>query len=414
MPGILDKLGRASIPTDVAVATTVKTTRAAGILVLEAFDLSKFAVDTPVFFITYKKTVNPVTGEVTITSLVSWKALVNSGANTLTNLTVAPGYTDLGNAIGDFIECVPTSYWENSLIDALQVGLNPDGTFKKTPLQTALGNDGRLVDTLDELTSDSVLSGGIWSLVSGLNGQMTALAAYINGYKNTVAAIASRAFTINKDTYVDILKDPATHVFTVVYIEVTNGATAPVLAANSIRLAKVVTNGSTITSVVQSGQDSLGNPINPIGAIGFSNTNGETYPAIRLKATTNTSLSTSAVSINLVTTDLLVGSGLSRSGSTVVIGNGIKRVKVSGVCIADSMSTDTYLFTRLRLNRGGSLTEFTSQLQRMANGFSSNSHPPFLLDVLPGDIIDFRADIGAGSGTISNGRPQWLQVEAVA
>lgn len=137
------------------------------------------------------------------------------------------------------------------------------------------------------------------------------------------------------------------------------------------------------------------------------------FALMRIRATTNTSLSTSAVSVNLLGLDLSVGSGLTHSGSTIVIGAGISRVKVSGVIIADSMSADTYMFSRLRRNRGGVFSEFTSQLQRMASGFVSNSHPPYILEVQSGDIIDFRVDIGSGSGTISNGRPQWLQVEVV-
>jgi len=154
MTNIADKFGKSSVDTDYAIATTVKTTRSSGTLVLECFDLSKFAVNTPVFFITYKKTTNPVTGDVTVTNQVSWKALVNAGANTLTNLTLAPGYTDLGNDTGDFVECIPTSFWENSLVDGLLTSLNPDGTLKVVtqnpgwtlltgspmPTVTALGN----------------------------------------------------------------------------------------------------------------------------------------------------------------------------------------------------------------------------------------------------------------------------------
>ena len=141
MPTIADKFGKASITTDTAaVATTVKTTRLAGVNVLEAFDLSKYATDAPVFVITYKKTTDPVTGIVSITNLRSWKALVNPGANTLTNLTIQPGYADdIGNAVGDFIECVPTAAWANSLIDGLRVSINDDGTLKTAAVQAALG-----------------------------------------------------------------------------------------------------------------------------------------------------------------------------------------------------------------------------------------------------------------------------------
>lgn len=142
MPLITDKFGKASISTDTAVATTVKTTRLPGVFVLEAFDLSKYANDTPVFVVTYKKTTDPVTGIVSISNLVSWKALVNTGANTLTNLTVQPGYVDAGNAVGDFIECIPTSAWENSLIDGILTSLNPDGTLKTSAVQQALNITG--------------------------------------------------------------------------------------------------------------------------------------------------------------------------------------------------------------------------------------------------------------------------------
>lgn len=130
MASITDKFGKASIDTNYAVATTVKNTRTIGATVLEAYDLSKFSDDTPVFVVTYKKTTDPVSNEVSISNLVSWKALVNTGANTLTNLTLAPGYTDSGNVEDDFIECIPTSYWLNEFVDGILASHNPDGTLK--------------------------------------------------------------------------------------------------------------------------------------------------------------------------------------------------------------------------------------------------------------------------------------------
>jgi len=141
MATITDLFGKASIDGDYAIATTVKTTRTAGVTVLEANDLSKFADDTPVFFVTYKKTIDPLTGEVSVSDLVSYKALVNVGVNSFTNLTVAPGYTDIGNDVGDFIECVPTSYWENSLINGIQTSLNQDGTLKDNAVTTDVITD---------------------------------------------------------------------------------------------------------------------------------------------------------------------------------------------------------------------------------------------------------------------------------
>lgn len=136
MVSISDKFGKASIDSDHAIATTVKTIRSSGGSVLEAYDVSKFPTDTPAYFVTYKKTTDPGTGVVSVTNLVSWKALVNTGANTLTNLTVAPGYVDAGNAVGDFIELVPTSYWENSMVDGILTHSNPDGTLKADTVTT--------------------------------------------------------------------------------------------------------------------------------------------------------------------------------------------------------------------------------------------------------------------------------------
>lgn len=154
MVAITDKFGKASIDTDYAVATTVKTTRTAGATVLEAYDLSKFAPDTPVFFITYKKVTDPVTNVVSVSNQTGWKAIVNVGANTLTNLTLAPGYTDLGNDVDDFIECIPTSMWVNDLITGLTRELNPDGTHK------GITNTGGMTTDTITVTSGTTLPAG--------------------------------------------------------------------------------------------------------------------------------------------------------------------------------------------------------------------------------------------------------------
>lgn len=156
MANINDKFGKASLSTDYAQATTVKTTRTPGESVLAAFDLSKFATDTPVYFLTYRKVIDPTTGEVSITNQTSWKALVNPDNNTLTNLTLAPGYIDTGNQVGDYIEPSPTSYWGNSLIEGLQTSHNDDGTLKDGIVTTAKLGDSQV--TTAKLATGSVTS----------------------------------------------------------------------------------------------------------------------------------------------------------------------------------------------------------------------------------------------------------------
>ncbi len=109
----------------------------------------------------------------------------------------------------------------------------------------------------DESNVSFVASGCIWSATSGLSAAMTSGVLYVaNGARLAISAIVTRAFTASRDTYVDFSSAGA-----VGYSEVTNGAAAPALAADSIRVAKVVTNGSAVTSVVQVGIDSLGNYI---------------------------------------------------------------------------------------------------------------------------------------------------------
>ena len=156
MASISDKFGRASLPTSASVATTVKATRTAGVLVLEAHDLSKFATDTPVFFVTYKKYTDPTTGAVSAVNVASWKALVNPDTNTLTNLTIQPGFTDTGNNVGDFIECIPTSAWENSLIDGLLVLHTGAGQLKDKAVTLAKLDGGSTAGVLATDTSGNV------------------------------------------------------------------------------------------------------------------------------------------------------------------------------------------------------------------------------------------------------------------
>lgn len=138
---ILDKFGRASSPTSYAPATTVKTARTVGESVLAGYDLSKFDVNTPVFVITYKKVTDPVTNIVSAVNQTAWKAIVNPDNNTLTNLELSPGYVDVGQSVGDYIEAIPTSHWANSLIEGLLVSLKPDGTLRLNQSMVQAIND---------------------------------------------------------------------------------------------------------------------------------------------------------------------------------------------------------------------------------------------------------------------------------
>lgn len=115
-----------------------------------------------------------------------------------------------------------------------------------------------------ETEFDYIASGGVWSgdaYASTRNASMTAVTCYINGRRGTISAVTARSFTASKDTYIDILNTAGT--FSLVYTEVTNNAASPALAANSIRLAIIVTGASNIAAAgsVNQGEETKVLPI---------------------------------------------------------------------------------------------------------------------------------------------------------
>lgn len=114
---------------------------------------------------------------------------------------------------------------------------------------------------LNETTSPFVYTGCVWTPVTGFGATMTAGTIYFNGLRVSVNGLASHTFSASSDTYVDIDVNG-----NVAYPSISNGGTTPSLTVNSVRVAKVVTSGSAITSITTSGSDSIGNLIYPVGA----------------------------------------------------------------------------------------------------------------------------------------------------
>lgn len=201
-------------------------------------------------------------------------------------------------------------------------------SFDGTQIQAKTVGPGAIVDSINpimrdaEIFSNFVVPGTnntavLWSLVSGLNGTMSGGVAYVNGMRVTVASIASKTFTASQDTYVDI-----DYLGNVAYPSVSNNAASPALTANSVRVAKVVTSGSAITSVITTGLDSLGNTIRPTGAVSAANIDfwsiqkGSTTLTPGTVATTDTLVGTADISsvpvgaeIEVVLDALFVGTG---------------------------------------------------------------------------------------------------------
>lgn len=133
-------------------------------------------------------------------------------------------------------------------------------------LDDAIGVPNDIITRFDEVIADHANSGMVWSQVALLTGAMTSGILYLNGYRVAVSAVASYAFPASKDIYVDVDVTG-----TLYYTPVANGATSGfALSANRVRLAKVVTNASTITSITQSGYDVLNNRIYPNSPVGIA------------------------------------------------------------------------------------------------------------------------------------------------
>lgn len=116
--------------------------------------------------------------------------------------------------------------------------------------QTWVGTDGDVgtSDTMLKLTAadvfgDEIVSGMTFSVASLTSNPFTGGVAYVTGIR-LVVANATKTFTANRDTYVDL-----NNTGVLIYKVVNNGAAVPIITANSLRLEKVVTNSTNVTSV---------------------------------------------------------------------------------------------------------------------------------------------------------------------
>lgn len=135
-----------------------------------------------------------------------------------------------------------------------------------TDLSTGLADvdDNSLQLFRAETHQNNIRTGIIWSIGTLLTGGSTIGIYSVVDPSGDMRRIAigtlSKTFTASKDTYIDV-----NHLGVPTYVEVANGATTGMtLTANSIRVAKVVTNATTITSITQGGADALGNMIYPV------------------------------------------------------------------------------------------------------------------------------------------------------
>lgn len=196
----------------------------------------------------------------------------SKGASTVTCPSDGRGWagsTAAAHLTGSTVIMAPVDEWFEGLAD---------GTLSADPLRTTL-------------FVNHVVSGGVVAQSSGLTGTFSNIVFYLNGQRYSGSSIANKTYTASKDTYVDVTAASGGAV-SVTYTEVANGAAAPALSANYLRIAKVVTNGSAITSVTQSPySDGLGNPYRNSGAVSVANISNP-YKA-RAKRTSSQSIANS-------------------------------------------------------------------------------------------------------------------------
>lgn len=137
---INDKFSEVSTGTRPNV-TTVASVRSASGSSLVCDDLTGWATDTAVHFVTYEIDGQ---GNVVPGTQQDMKGIVSG--NTIGNIVVTGG-TDIGNKVGDIVQQLPTAAWAKDLADGLQVSHNLDGSLK-----------AGIVDTT-ELADESVTTG---------------------------------------------------------------------------------------------------------------------------------------------------------------------------------------------------------------------------------------------------------------
>ena len=183
----------------------------------------------------------------------------------ITNLAVSDGGTGASDVVGAKTNL---GFMTDLIDDATpQLGgdLDTNGKHINAINQlNSIDNQSKLLQT-EDIFADFIVTGLLPATSSTLTSDISAGKAYISGIR-VVKASVSHTYTASKDTYVDI-SSTGTYTFT----EVANGDPAPAVAADSIRLAKVVTDASTVSSVTD-----LRNTTRSINATGDLTINTDT------------------------------------------------------------------------------------------------------------------------------------------
>ena len=135
--------------------------------------------------------------------------------------------------------------FQEGSIAALQALVSPDGILLPDSSPIVFQGDRGIPYIVSGLTLPASGTIGVASITAGV--------AYVGGMRRAIAGQVL-ALTASRDNYVDV-----NQLGQLVISTVTLGAAAPALAVDSLRLGKVATDATSVTSRQITGADSLGN-----------------------------------------------------------------------------------------------------------------------------------------------------------
>ena len=136
----------------------------------------------------------------------------------------------------------------------------------------------------------------------------------------------------------------------------------------------------------------------------------DTVDYITLGQSSNFTVSSGQPTLNLDKVVNSLGTKLSKSGSTVLVGSGVSLVRVSYTLLAENLSSSAdYLYVLLKKNS----TIINQALSAKANGAYAGASTTILVPVTAGDTISVVIDFAGGSVSLLTSRPNTMTVEVV-
>ena len=129
---------------------------------------------------------------------------------------------------------------------------------------------------------------------------------------------------------------------------------------------------------------------------------------IQISRTSVWSMSTGNATVPFDTTVFTIGNKLTRSGSSVVIGEGVSYVRVSYSLMTESAGTAAYVYSLIQRNSSG----VSQSIDGSTSGFKATSETK-VIPVSAGDTISLLTSLGSGAATLRANPSSTLTVEVV-